>query len=129
MVQNMDIYKFLNISIGTVMKNPEMCNHAVKKLPYLLRYVLDRFKTQQMCDKAILEIGGTLKSVPDCYKNQEMCNKAVDNCTHASEFVPECFMTKEMCDKANNNLFYLILFLIGIKLKKYVTGLLLKILF
>ena len=49
----------------------------LKKLPYLLRYIPDRYKTQQRCDKAILENGGTLKSVPDCYKNQEMCNKAV----------------------------------------------------
>ena len=45
---SMDIYKSLNISIVTVIKNPEilkfvldhlkskkMCKHAVKKLPYL----------------------------------------------------------------------------------------------
>ena len=36
-----------------------------QKLPYLLRYIPDRCKTQQMCEKAILENGGTLKSVPD----------------------------------------------------------------
>ena len=70
----MDIYKYLNISIGTVMKNQDMlkcvrnylkakkmCKHAVKKLPYLLRYVLDRYKTQQMCHKEIIENGTTLK--------------------------------------------------------------------
>ena len=39
-----------------------MCKHAVKKLPFLIRYVPDQYKTQ--CDKAILENGGTLKSVP-----------------------------------------------------------------
>ena len=52
MLDIMDIYKSLSNSIGTVMKNPEMlkfvpdhlktkriCKHAVKKLPYLLRYV------------------------------------------------------------------------------------------
>ena len=67
-----NIYKSLNISIGTVMLNPEMlkpvldhrntkklCKHAVKKLPYLLRYVPDRYKTQQICNKVILENGGT----------------------------------------------------------------------
>ena len=50
----MDVYMSLNIGIGTSMKNPEMlefvldhlktkklCKHAVKKLPYLLRYVHD----------------------------------------------------------------------------------------
>ena len=53
----MGIYKSLNISTGTVMKNPEMlkffprhleikkiCKHAVKKLPYLLRYVPHQYK-------------------------------------------------------------------------------------
>ena len=55
----MDVYKPLNISIGTVIKNPEMvkfvsdyfktkkmCKHAVKKLPYLLTYVPDKYKTK-----------------------------------------------------------------------------------
>ena len=76
------IFKSLNINIGAVMKNPEMIklvpdylktkkflkDYAVKKLPYLFRYLVyvpDRCKPQQMCHKAILENGGTLKSVPD----------------------------------------------------------------
>ena len=54
------IYKSLNISIGTVMRNPEMlkfvtdhlktkkmCKHAVKRLPYPLRYVPDQYKSHQ----------------------------------------------------------------------------------
>ena len=57
----MDIYKSVKISIGTVMKNPgmlnifpyhlktrKMCEHVVKKLPFLIRYVPDQYKTQQM---------------------------------------------------------------------------------
>ena len=53
MVDIIDIYKSLNFNIVTVMKNREMlkfvldnfktkkmCKHAIKKLPYLLRYVL-----------------------------------------------------------------------------------------
>ena len=72
-----------------------MCKHAVKKLPYLSRYVPDRYKTQQMCVKALLENCGTLNSVPDYYKSQEMCNKAVDNYPYALEFVPEFFMTQK----------------------------------
>ena len=31
-----------------------MCKHAVKKLPYLLRYIPDQYNTQQMCDKSTL---------------------------------------------------------------------------
>ena len=75
MVDSMDIYKSLNINIGTVLKNPEMlkfvpnhlktkkmCKHALKKLPYLLRYVSDQYKTQEVCDKLFSKNGGTLKS-------------------------------------------------------------------
>ena len=52
MVDSVDIYKSLNIDIGTVMRNPEILKfvpdylkNAVKKLPYLLRYVPDQYKT------------------------------------------------------------------------------------
>ena len=38
-----------------------MCKHVVKKLPYLLRYVPDQYKTQQMCDKAILYSKNVIK--------------------------------------------------------------------
>ena len=78
MADIMDIYKSLNISIVTVIKNPEMlkfipdhlkiktvCKHAVKKLRYLLKYIPDQYKTQQICEKGILENGRTLSSVPD----------------------------------------------------------------
>ena len=84
MVDSMDVYKYLNISYGTVVKNPEklehvpdplktknMCKDTVKKLLYLLRYVSDQYKTQQICDEALLEYGGTLICILDCYKNQE----------------------------------------------------------
>ena len=63
---NMDIYKSVKISIGTVMKNLEMLKfipnhrktkkmgkHAVEKLPFLIRYAPDQYKTQHMCNKAI----------------------------------------------------------------------------
>ena len=108
MVDSVDVCKSLNISIGTVMRNPEMlkfvlhhlknkkmCKHAVKKLPYLLGYSNDNFKAQELYDKAILESGGTLKSILDCRKNQEMCNKAVGNYPHTIEFVLECCILKK----------------------------------
>ena len=69
----MDIYKSLNISIGTVMENTEMLKfvpdhlktknkrkYAVKKLHYPWRYIPNRYKTQQMCRKSILENRRTL---------------------------------------------------------------------
>ena len=42
MVDIMDIYKSLNISIGTVMKNPEM-----------LKFIPDHLKTKKMCKDAV----------------------------------------------------------------------------
>ena len=42
MVDSMDIYKPLNINIGTVMKNPEM-----------LTFVPDHLKTKKMCKYAV----------------------------------------------------------------------------
>ena len=69
----MDIYKSLKLSIGAVVKNPEMlkfipdhletrkmCKYTVKKLPFVIRYVPDQNKAQQTCDKPILKNGGTL---------------------------------------------------------------------
>ena len=32
-----------------------MCKNAVKKLPFVVRYVPDRYKFQELCDKVILE--------------------------------------------------------------------------
>ena len=81
MVDIIDVYKSLNIIIGTVINNPEMlkfvpdhlktkrmCKHAVKKLPYLIRCVM--FLIDIRLTKCVI-------------KNQEMCNKAVDNYPHA----------------------------------------------
>ena len=58
MIDIMATYKSPNISTRTVIKNTEMlkfvsdhlktkkmCKHAVRKLPYLLRYVPNQFKT------------------------------------------------------------------------------------
>ena len=74
--------KSSNISIGTIIKNPEMlkfipkyfktkkvCKHTFKKIPFVIRYVPYKYKTQEMCDKDAVQNGGTLAPVPDCYKD------------------------------------------------------------
>ena len=68
MVESIGIYKYLNINIRTVMRNPEilkfvpnhfktkiMCKHTVKKLSYLVRYLPGQYNAQQIFEKAILE--------------------------------------------------------------------------
>ena len=102
MIDIMDVYKSLNISTLTVMKNPRM----LKFIPDYLktkkcvsmqlkndRIYSDMFLIYIRLKKAILENNGTLKFVPGCYKNREMCNKAADNYLHALEFVSECYKT------------------------------------
>ena len=54
MVDIMDVYKSLNISFGTVMKNPEM-----------LKFVLDPLKTKKMCKHTVKRLPYTLRYVPD----------------------------------------------------------------
>ena len=36
-----------------------MCKNTAKKLPYLLRYVSDQYKTQQMCEHWSLLLAAT----------------------------------------------------------------------
>ena len=72
------IYKSLNISIGTVMKNPEM-----------LKFVLDHLKTKKMCKHAVKKLPFLKRYVPDQYKTQKMRYEVVDNCLAALKFVPD----------------------------------------
>ena len=37
-----------------------MCKTAVKNLGFVIRYVLNKYKTQTMCDKVFLENWGAL---------------------------------------------------------------------
>ena len=62
-------YKPLKISIGAIIKKSKMqkrlvpdhlktkkiCKNAARKLPFVMRYVLDRYQTQKMCDRVIPE--------------------------------------------------------------------------
>ena len=66
-----------------------MVKYAVKKLPFVIDYVPDKYKTKKMCNKAILENGETLDSVPYQYKIQEICNRTVDNNAYALKIVTD----------------------------------------
>ena len=54
MVDSMDTYYALNISIGTVVKNQEM-----------LKFVLDHLKTKKMCKHEVKKFPYLLRSVPN----------------------------------------------------------------
>ena len=56
---SIDIYKSSKISIGTVMKNPE-----------LLKLVPNHLKTNKMCKNAVEKLSLVKRYVPDHYKIQ-----------------------------------------------------------
>ena len=37
------------------LKTKKMCKHAIKNLPFIIKYVPDLYKTQRVCNKDILE--------------------------------------------------------------------------
>ena len=65
-----------------------MSKNVVKKLPFLIKYIADRYSTQGMCNKVILENSAMLMFITDCYKGQKMCNKTLDNYNHELRFFP-----------------------------------------
>ena len=58
-----------------------------------------------MCDKVVSKDPVMLKYFLDRYKTEEMCDKAVDNFLPALKFVPDWFVTGKMIEKLHNVLF------------------------
>ena len=81
-----------------------MCEHAVKKLPYLLRYVPDQYKIQQMCDKVILENDGTLKILTATKIKKCVIKQFID--VFLFDSIPDQNKTQEICDSVVKVLFY-----------------------
>ena len=52
-----------------------MCDKVVSKEPFMLKYCLDRHKTQEMCDKAVGVCLPALKPVPDWFIMNKMLEK------------------------------------------------------
>ena len=47
-----------------------MCERAIEKDSWNLKFVPDQYKTQEMCERVIENDSETLKFVPDQYKAQ-----------------------------------------------------------
>ena len=52
-----------------------MCDKAVSKDPFVLKYCLDRYKSQEMRNKAVDAFLPTLKFVPDWFLASKMIEK------------------------------------------------------
>ena len=73
-----------------------MCDKAVSKNLFMLKYCHYRYKTQEICDKAVFQDPFMVKNCHDKYKTQEMCHKAVDDFLLALKFVPHWFVTNKI---------------------------------
>ena len=47
------------------LKTERMCNNAVKKLPFLIKYIPNQYNTNKICDKNIVEKSGLSGFIPD----------------------------------------------------------------
>ena len=56
-----------------------MCDKAVVRNPWLLKYVPDPFKTQKICDKAVRDYLFSLQFVPDWFVTREQIDKWYDD--------------------------------------------------
>ena len=76
-----------------------MHKNAVKKLPFVIKYDLDRCKTHEMCNKAVSTYHSRMQFIPEGYKSEVICGKSVDTGPFVFGFVSDRYMTQETCDK------------------------------
>ena len=53
------------------LKTKKIYKHTVKKLPFVIKYVSDHYKSKETCGKVILEYGGIIGFTPDCCTDQK----------------------------------------------------------
>ena len=80
--------------------DPRHVHWSIAKRTSPLSMCSDHFKTQEVCDKAVRNIPYKLLFVPDCLKMQEMCNEIVYTILKAFSGIPDRFKTEDMCKKA-----------------------------
>lgn len=78
-------------------------NAAVNNYAQALEFVPDSSKTRRICNKAVETYPSVMQYILECYKTQEICDTAVDTCSFVFDYV--------------------LLFLIDIRLKKFVVKL------
>ena len=88
-----DNYKSSKISIGAIIKNPEMLRLVSDHLK-IKKLKNKKIKYQKMCHNAVDNYAHALRSVPDCYKTQKMCNKTVCTYPFAIQIVPNRFKSQ-----------------------------------
>ena len=52
-----------------------MIKRVVEKEPFMLKYIIDKYKTQQVCDKAVDAYLPALQTVTDWFVTNKMLEK------------------------------------------------------
>lgn len=80
----------------------EICNMAIDKDPYLLKYIPNKLKTYELCYKACKKNGDMLEHVPDNLKTEELCILAIKMFAWSTNlfFVPIEKRTYNVCMEA-----------------------------
>ena len=69
------------------------------KNPELLKFVPDHLRTKKLLKNAVKKLPSLITYVPDWYKTQTNVIKQLPSCI---KFVCNCYITQNICDKAVN---------------------------
>ena len=83
-----------------------MCERAVEKYPYSLKFVPDNFKAQEMCNDAVQKRPHLLEYVTDHFKTKGMCDDAVRDDTYSLKYVPDWFITQQQIKIWHGDAYY-----------------------
>ena len=101
-----DDCKSPEISIGAIMKNPEMLKFVTDHLK--TKKIPDWYKTQEMCHIIIYKDPFMLIYCPNIYKTQRMCDETVDDCLAALKVISDWFVTWKMPEKFHQGIKFLV---------------------
>ena len=73
-----------------------MCEKAISKDSYILKYSLNKYEIQKMCKNAVSKDCFTVKYCPYRHIAKEICEKAIDAYILTSKFVLDWFVTPKM---------------------------------
>ena len=61
-----------------------MCDKAVSNDPFMVKYCVDRYKTQEMCNKAVNDFLPALKFIPDWFVTSKL-SKSLDDALFSND--------------------------------------------
>ncbi len=91
-------------------KTAEMCEYAVNKNPYNIKFVPKEFLSYEMCKNCLTQIGYSIQYIPSDLLTDDMYQIAIDSSPIALEYIPADKQTVELCMKAVGKDYRVLLF-------------------